>query len=63
MFQTMVFVPLLHLQAFSLFGVLIPKGEMIVIFISSSFLFHLMCNELKLYVCWSYGKGFLYVDL
>jgi hypothetical protein len=55
--------PLLLLRVFSLFGVLTPKGEKIVTFIFNSFSFHLMCNGLKLYVCWLYGQELIYVGL
>jgi hypothetical protein len=53
--------PLLLLRVSSLFGVLTPKWEKIDIFIFISFSFHLVCNGLKLYVCWSYGQELIYV--
>jgi hypothetical protein len=49
------------LRAFSLFGVLTPTGEKIVICISFSLL--LVCNDHELYVCWSYGQELIYVCL
>jgi hypothetical protein len=52
---------LLLLRVFFLFGVLTQKEEKIVIFIN--FLFHLVCNGLKLYMCWSYGQELIYVGL
>jgi hypothetical protein len=49
------------LRVFSLFGVLMPTGEKIVISISFSFL--LMCYGHEVYVCWSYGLERIYVWL
>jgi hypothetical protein len=46
------------LLVFSLFGVLMPTEEKIVISISFSFL--LVCYGHKLYVCRSYGQEVIY---
>jgi hypothetical protein len=48
-------------RVFSLFGVLTPTVEKIVIPINFSFL--LVCYDHELYVCWSYGQELIYVWL